>query len=154
MVCLDGKINEILKKIDDRIFIGRKKAYDLYKMFDVDQDGKEAVYMFDITFLGFISRQDFSKKANEMSLIPKEDIPVLLDYLDSTNKGYVNFKEFHQKIRSNAAQQDDKGLPTVFPFVVPSKESFEKVTKFVPETKKKLDEIINPYQPDNYTSKH
>lgn len=128
------KINEILNKIDERIFVERKRAYDLYKMFDVDNDG-------------FISRKDFITKAEEMSLVPREDIKVLVDYLDSQNKGYVNFREFHQKIYTNATQQDENANPKVFPSVMPSKENFLKTAGFGPMTKKKVDEMINELRP-------
>jgi len=133
-------INSLLKMIDDRIFVvGYKKFYDVFKMFDVDKDG-------------FISRKDFVTKAEEMNLVPKEDIPTLVNYLDSENKGYVNFSEFHKKIRCNVTQQDEKGQPTVLPFVIPTKENFHKVNQYAPEAKKKLDEIISDLKPENYST--
>jgi len=91
-------------------------------------------------------------KAEEIDLVPKEDIPTLVNYLDSENKGYVNFTEFHKKIRCNVTQQDEQGQPTVLPFVIPSKENFHKVNRFGPESKRKLDDIISELKPDNYSS--
>jgi len=133
-------INSLLKMIDDNIFVvGKKKYYDIFKMFDVDKDG-------------FISRKDFMTKAEEIDLVPKEDIPTLVNYLDSENKGYVNFTEFHKKIRCNVTQQDEQGQPTVLPFVIPSKENFHKVNRFGPESKRKLDDIISELKPDNYST--
>lgn len=32
-------LNPILKRIEDRVFVGTKKAFTIYKSFDVDQDG-------------------------------------------------------------------------------------------------------------------
>jgi len=133
-------INSLLKMIDDNIFVvGKKKFYDVFKMFDVDGDG-------------FISRKDFETKAEEINLVPRQDIPTLVNYLDSENKGYVNFSEFHKKIRCNVTQQDEQGQVTVLPFVQPSKENFHKVNKYAPEAKKKLDEIISDLKPDNIST--
>jgi len=129
------RLNEILKKVDDKIFVERKKAFDLYKMFDVDRDG-------------FVSRTDFVTKAEEILLVPKEDIPVLVEYLDPTKKGYVNFKEFHKKIRSNAHHQDEDNNPTVFPSVVPSKENFDKVSKIASETKTRFEDSNIIHRPE------
>ena len=35
----DKKIKGILNKFEDRIFVGKTKAFNVYKMFDVDGDG-------------------------------------------------------------------------------------------------------------------
>jgi len=34
------KIDKLLQKIDDNFFVGSKHAYDVFKAFDVDKDGK------------------------------------------------------------------------------------------------------------------
>jgi len=89
----------------------------------------------------------------ELSLIRNEEVPALINYLDPENKGYVDFKEFNKKIRSNMAQQDEQGQATVLPYVVPSKKIHEKVAQGVADTKKKVDELKKSYEPLPYDLK-
>jgi len=82
----------------------------------------------------------------ELALATKQEIPILINYLDPEQKGYVNFKEFHQKIRSNVTQQDENGKATVLPYVVPSKQIHERIVSEIPETKKKVADLMKPYE--------
>ena len=36
----DQELKRILKKLEDRVFCGTQKSYDIYKKFDLDKDGK------------------------------------------------------------------------------------------------------------------
>ena len=39
-------INQILEKIDSHVFMGRVRAYDAFKFFDKDKDGKHFLFKF------------------------------------------------------------------------------------------------------------
>jgi hypothetical protein len=131
------KLNDILRIVDDRLFTNRIAHYDLYKKFDVDGDG-------------FVSRKDFITKAKQMSLVPQEDIAILVNYLDPENKGYVNFREFNNKIRTHATDQDEKLKAVVPNSTLPSKENWQKVVDTLPETQAKVTEMYEKYNPVNY----
>ena len=51
-----------------------------------------------------------------------EEIPVLLSYLDPTQKGVLNFHEFTSKLRPLALKTDEMGRQTIIPNVAPDKE--------------------------------
>ena len=144
-----GDLKHILQTIDDRLFAGSVKAYDVYKKFDVDKDGIFSVSTC-LSVLGFVSHKDITKKMEELAVIPKEDIPILLNYLDPENKGYVNFKEFHSKIRANVTNQDENGNATGLPYIMPSKQMTQKLTSELPETRKKIEELIKPHDPSHF----
>ena len=73
-------------------------------------------------FLGFVSQDNFIKKLKEINLLKDEEIPILLNYLDPTQKGILNFHEFASKIRPLALKTDEMGRQTIIPNITPDKE--------------------------------
>ena len=72
----------------------------------------------------------------------------LVGYLDPENKGYVNFKEFNNKIRVNMAQQNDDGEHTVLPNIIaPSKRFNQKLAGNVTDFRTKLSTITKSILP-------
>ena len=57
-----------------------------------------------------------------MNLLPEEEIPVFLNYLDPEKKGALSFNEFSSKIRPLALKTDSMGRQTIIPNIAPDKE--------------------------------
>lgn len=44
-----------------------------------------------------------------MNILNKDEIGLLINYVDPTNKGYATFNEFHEKIRAGMTILDSAG---------------------------------------------
>jgi len=78
---LHPTIVKILKKIEDRTFVGSARQYDVFKTFDRDRDG-------------YVSATDFTEHVKQMSVLNDKELGCLLDYVDPERKGSLSFAEF------------------------------------------------------------
>lgn len=51
-----------------------------------------------------------------MAIFEDHEIKPFLSYLDPGNKGYLNFREFSDKVRSGMTVQNEMGASTVYPY--------------------------------------
>ena len=72
------------------------------------------------------------KKIKDINLLPEEEIPTFLHYMDPTQKGILNFNEFTTKFRPLALKTDDMGRQTVIPNVTPDKEQTQYLQTSLP----------------------
>lgn len=91
-----------------------------------------------------MSHKDFTSRLETKNFLKKEDIPKVINYLDPSGKGYVDFIEFSQKIRPNMAHDDETGetreqkAKTSLYF---SKPDFEKQTQAVVWNRKTMTDL-------------
>jgi len=83
-----------------------------------------------------------------MAIMSKVEAYQVLDFVDPERKGYVNFNEFHSKIRTNMVHQGLDGDMKTLPFVVPSKETAKRTAETVPHTKEVVKKLINSVRPE------
>ena len=50
------KMREIIRKVEDRVFLGTTNSYNVYKEFDIDKDG-------------YISEKDLINKSDQMNIL-------------------------------------------------------------------------------------
>jgi len=73
-------------------------------------------------FVGFVSQDNLIKKIKEINLLPDDEIPIFLNYMDPSTKGILNFHEFTTKFRPLALKTDEMGRQTIIPSIAPDKE--------------------------------
>ena len=61
-------MREIIRKVEDRIFLGTTNSYNVYKEFDIDKDG-------------YISEKDLVNKIDHLNILNKEELPLFLNYV-------------------------------------------------------------------------
>lgn len=102
-------LKHILQKIDNHIFCGTKKAYEVFKQFDVDKDG-------------YINHKDLVSTIRNANIMSNDEIKQLLEYVDPEQKGYVNFEDFSAKIRNGIQDNDNQGQQVTVVYQYPNKE--------------------------------
>lgn len=106
---LDPEIKSILQKVDDNIFRGSQRAYEIFKKLDLDQDG-------------YINHNDLMRSMREKHIMGNDEIVKLISYLDPDQVGYLGFQEFSSKIRNGCTDNDAQGYQITVPTIYPSKE--------------------------------
>lgn len=83
-------VKRILKCIEEKFFDqGSQRANDIFKKFDRDRDG-------------YITLEDLEKALVINQIVHEpEDVDDFMAFLDSEQKGYIQFKDFAEKIRPN-----------------------------------------------------
>jgi hypothetical protein len=142
----DKDLQGILQQLDDKLYSNSIGSYKAFKLFDSDNDG-------------YVSQKEFVDICLKKALVNREDLPKLLEYLDPSNKGYVDFPEFQNKIRRNMVQQNEKGEPLILPTMNPSKmflansiNQLSKTSDFFTNLKKKYEPIENMKVTTRYES--
>lgn len=87
---------------------------------------------------GYVTQDNLIKKIKEINLLPDEEIPTFLNYLDPDNKGVLNFQEFSSKIRPLALKTDAMGRQTIVPNVAPDKEQTNYLQSTLPLIKSSI----------------
>ena len=72
-----------------------------------------------------------------------------MEYIDPTNKGFLNFSEFSHKVKPNMGKTDDMGNFLNPPYVIPSKTTTENFIKNLDNIKAKINQIYLPYRPES-----
>lgn len=121
-------IRNVLQKMDDFLFFGRTKYYEIFRSFDVDKDS-------------YISTNDLIEKIKDHHLLTNKEQKVLVDFLDPEHKGFLNFKEFNEKIYANVANSKESTGHENISGTQPNRERHENLASSLPsivQTKKKL----------------
>ena len=80
------KIKNLLSEIEDKVFVGKVKQYQVFKLFDKDGDG-------------YVSYDDFEKCLNSLKIqASREDVAVVMKLLDKEGKGYLPFNDFSRVV--------------------------------------------------------
>lgn len=70
-----------------------------------------------------------------MSLFNEQEIPTVLNYIDPNNKGFVNFRDFSDKVRVGSLTNNSQGRQSVAPNTAPSKDLMEFHNEYFPTVK-------------------
>jgi len=91
-----SKVIQMIKTIDSRVFDRNNSSYNVFKKFDVDNDG-------------FISTKDLQRALAKLEIQhTKEDVKELMAFLDDDGNGYTDFKEFSAKISPDTVADNFK----------------------------------------------
>lgn len=134
--CMDPDIKRLIEKFENRVFVGSTKAYQVFQKFDQDKDG-------------FVSQNDFVNKIREMAILEEREIKPFLDYLDPQSKGYVNFREFSNKLRSGMSIQNEQGHAFQPPRTQPTKLIVEENKSMLPYVTSKIQDLKQSYVADS-----
>lgn len=72
-----------------------------------------------------------------------------MEYIDPTNKGFLNFSEFSQKIKPNMGKTDNLGNFLCPPNILPCKTMTDNFINNLDNIKMKINEIYMPYRPES-----
>lgn len=76
------RIKDLFAQVENKVFTGKRKMYELFKRFDKDCDG-------------YISYQDFGDCLNQLKVnASKQEIGAMMKLLDKNSQGYLTFGEF------------------------------------------------------------
>ena len=75
-------MQDVLRKVEDKVFAGPVKIYQVFKQFDKDGDG-------------YVSYADFEDHVKSLKVqASKQEIASIMKLFDKDNKGYLDFKSF------------------------------------------------------------
>lgn len=78
------RIKKLMNEIEDKVFNGKVKIYQVFKQFDKDNDG-------------YVSYDDFEKCLTSIKVFATpEEMGALLTHVDKNKNGFLDFSEFSQ----------------------------------------------------------
>lgn len=85
-------IKRLVNEIEDKVFNGKVKLYNVFKQFDKDNDG-------------YVSYDDFEKCLKSIKVqANKEEISSIMKLIDKNDNGYLNFTEFSKTFSPNMSE--------------------------------------------------
>jgi len=63
-------MRDIIRKVEDKVFLGTINCYNIFKDFDIDKDG-------------FVSQKDLEIKIKELNVLNQEELPLFINYVDT-----------------------------------------------------------------------
>lgn len=131
-------IKRLVNEIEDKVFNGKVKLYDVFKKFDKDNDG-------------YVSYDDFEKCLKSIKVqASKEEISCVMKLIDKNDNGYLNFTEF-SKTFSPTMSENLVSVPmrdTYHNNLYPSREVNQKNAMNQSKMQETQKDIRNGFQPD------
>lgn len=99
---------KVLQQLEDKVFAGPVKMYQVFKQFDKDGDG-------------YVSYADFEDQLNALQVsASKQEVVSILKLFDKENKGYLDFRAFSQHVSPNMSslvnvKKNEVHLPNLVP---------------------------------------
>lgn len=132
---------ELLKRIDDHIFLGEGKFLNLFKKFDKDSDG-------------YVSRTDLEKHLRDRNLVhSEEELAHIMNYVDKEKKGFLTFRDFNKKLRRNMTNVDEKWEQKERNISQPMPAHTDMRLKTMSDFYKKTQDLKKSFKPDNFFCK-
>lgn len=126
---------EVVKQMDDKIFMGHKNHYQVYQAFDKDQDG-------------YVSTNDIRNTIQKKNWMENSEIEKFVGYVDPENKGFVDFRQFSTKIRRNMTNLDEDCKMKNRNIMQPAREHVLKRKSEQETMSKTFTSLRNAYLPD------
>lgn len=141
--CHNKRIKGLLSEIEEKVFQGKVKMYQLFRSFDVDGDG-------------YVSHQDFDNFVRSIKVdANKKEVASIMKLIDSKNKGYLTFNEFSKTFSPNMSTELVKIELTdnYFPNLVPSDDVTGLNRKNQHSFNERIKKIREQFKPDPDQSK-
>lgn len=132
--------DDIIRHIDDKLFIGQKNHFQVYQAFDNDQDG-------------YVSNNDIRNTVLKKNWMEEPDIEKFVEYVDPENKGFVDFRQFSTKIRRNMTNLDEDCKFKNRNIMQPAKEHVLKRRSELERMSQTFTSLKNAYRPDPISSR-
>ena len=82
--CHNVRIRTLLNQMEDKVFNGKVKLFQVFRQFDNDKDG-------------YISYEDFHNCLNSIKVhADKKEIASMMKLIDPGNQGYLTFTQFQE----------------------------------------------------------
>ena len=127
--------DQLIKKIDDKLFIEERVAFDTYKHFDFDHDG-------------YVSDNDIKNTIIKNNWLEPEEAERFTEYVDPKKVGFTTFKQFSKMVRNNMTNWDENGISKEPNIMQPSSELVKKRTTQASTMSKTLTSLKNSFRPD------
>lgn len=135
------RIRQLINQIEDKVFDGKVKLFQVFRKFDKDGDG-------------YVSYDDFQKclKSIKVQASPDE-VQAVLKHIDRNDNGYLDFSEFSKVFRPDMSErlvnvpQNDRHLPNL----IPSKEVNEDNRAHHKQMLETMNEFKKTFQPSQYS---
>jgi len=138
---MEESLKDLLNEIDAKVFRGTKNMLSAFRDFDIDKDG-------------FLSHSDIVTTLQNQHLLPNDQVPKFLEYIDPNHKGFLDFLEFSRKIRPNMVYDAENGDPRIKTVIDFSKPDVEEENKNAASTKKFFENLKKNYDPDRQGNVH
>ena len=137
------RIRTVLREVEDRIFDGKHKSYQVFRKFDKDGDG-------------FVSYKDFEDHllSNKINVTSGEVEQIMKNVLDPENRGYIDFTTFSKRFGVNMSSQinvTDKEVHSAN--LVPNKTKLNEYGKKSQGVRSKIAEVTASFKPEVDQSK-
>ena len=102
------RVKSLAQEIENKVFEGPLRQFQVFKKFDRDNDG-------------FVSYSDFEEALFEMRIeADRKDIAAVLSLIDTNQKGFVDYKTFSKNFSENFSksikvEQKEVHLPNLYP---------------------------------------
>jgi hypothetical protein len=133
---MEGSKEELLKRVDDELFVGERRHYERFKDFDYDRDG-------------YVSTNDIRKTFMAKNLMEPSEVEKIVGYLDEKGDGFVDFRSFNKKIKNNMTNTDEHGQAMVRNIMQPSSEHIKLRVKQTASMRNTLSTFKEPFRPTN-----
>lgn len=132
------RIKSLLNQIEDKVFVGKTKMFQLFRKFDVDGDG-------------YMSHQDFDTFIKSIKVeADKKEVASILKLLDTKNQGYLTYTEFSKVFSPQMSaelvnvQQNETHMPNM----APSEEMYKYNQKNQHKFNDRVKQIRDTFKPD------
>lgn len=132
----------MLQNLEEKVFAGPVKIFQVFKAFDKDGDG-------------FVSYADFEDHLNQLQIpASKKEVAAILKHLDKENKGFLDFRTFSTGIHQNMSSQINIPRNELhLPNLVPNKAKLGEITQKASSLQQAVNEARKTFQPDSEPSK-
>jgi Ca2+-binding EF-hand superfamily protein len=137
------RIKSLLSEIEDKVFVGKTKMFQLFRRFDVDGDG-------------YMSHQDFDTFIKSIKVeADKKEVASILKLLDTKNQGFLTYTEFSKVFSPQMSaelvntHQNESHMPNM----VPSDEMYKYNQKNQHKYNERVKQIRDTFKPDMDQSK-
>lgn len=132
----EGTKEELIKRVDDQMFVGERRHYERFKDFDYDRDG-------------YVSTNDIRKTFMAKNLMDPSEVEKLVGYLDEKGDGFVDFRSFNKKIKNNMTNTNEHGQAVVRNIMQPSSEHVKLRIKQTASMRNTISSFKEPFKPTN-----
>lgn len=136
--CHNQRIRSLLNQMEDKVFNGKVKLFQVFRKFDNDKDG-------------YISYEDFHHCLNSIKVhADKKEIASMVKLIDPSNQGYLTFTQFQEVFSPSMSDklvnvpQNDTYHPNLCPTRAVNAINREKQTHM----QDAIHEIRKGFQPD------
>jgi len=140
---LSFKVKQVLQNLEEKVFAGPVKIYQVFRQFDKDGDG-------------YVSYADFEDQLTALQVsASKHELAAVMKLLDKDGKGYLDFRAFAAGVHPHMSAQvpNPNSVELHLPNLVPSKAKAAEYGLKSSALQQAVNEARRTFQPDPEQSK-